>query len=77
VALDPGLIEYQMPGLCLLKAVRYNAVDFSYGSCVDVAEADTGSQPPQAKRIAFAVQDDTAVAVGCMFRLIVQVMLAH
>src|SRR5215470_1070219 len=77
VALNPGLIEYQMPSPCLLKAVRYNAVNFGYGSGVDIAEADTGSQPPQTKRITLAVQDDTAVAVRCVFRLIVQVVLAH
>jgi hypothetical protein len=77
VALNPGLIEYQMPGLRLIKTVSYDAVNFGHGSGVDVAEPDTGSQPPQAKRIAFAVQDDTAVAVRCVLRLIVQIMLAH
>lgn len=77
VALNPSLIEYQMPGLCLIKAVRYNAVNFSHGSSVDVAEADTGDQPPQTKRITFVAQDDTAVAIRCVFRLIVQIMLAR
>jgi hypothetical protein len=53
-----------MPGLRLIKTAGYNAVNFSYSFGVDVAETDTGSQPPQAERIAFTVQDDTAVAIN-------------
>jgi hypothetical protein len=77
VALNPVLIEYQVPGLRFIKTVSYDAVNFSHGSGVDVAEPDTGSQSPQAERISFAVQDNTAVAVGCVLRLIMQIMLAH